>query len=333
MDDGVAQLASVIAAHVGKSAKRDLPIWGSREPGTIAAEIARFCRDELAGTVARPLFYETSQGSVAGVELADGRRVVVKAHHPAQDLAGLHESVRVQMHLASRGIYATTVCGGPAPIGRTLATVEAYVTAGVTRDGHDPAVRAELARALFVIVGACRPLVAGSSLPPHYFAQAYAGLWPDGSDFASGSREAERIDDLARAARARMEPTGELVIGHGDWRVQQVLFDGGRVVAAHDWISLCKEREPALVGFTAFAFCVDWSRTPVPVSTLDDARGFVADYEAARGRAFSVAERRLCGALFAYSYAYTARCFCGRSDGPRTFGDMVASHGSTLMEL
>ncbi|HEY2749642.1 MAG TPA: hypothetical protein VGL86_33710, partial [Polyangia bacterium] len=245
-------------------------------------------------------------------ELADGRRVVVKAHHPKQDLAGLYESVRVQMHLASRGIYATTVCGGPAPIGRTVATVEAYVTSGVTRDGRDPAVRAGLARSLHAIVEACRPLVAGSSLLGHYLVCPH---------------DDEATDELARAARARMQPAGEIVIGHGDWRVQQVLFDGDRVVAAHDWVSLCKEREPALIGFTAFAFCVDWSRTPVPVTPLDDARAFVVDYEAARGRAFTADERRLCGAVFAYSYAYMARGAGG------TFADVVASHGPTLLEL
>jgi hypothetical protein len=313
MDDGVAQLAAVIAARLAEHGdKRDLPIYGTGDARAIAREIDRFCRDELGGVVARPLFYETSQGSVAGVELVDGRRVVVKAHHPKQDLAGLHESVRVQMHLASRGLYATTVCGGPAPIGRTLATVEAFVIGGVTRDGREPAVRVELARSLFAIVEACRPLVASSSLLSHYLA---------------GSHDDEATDELARAARARMQPAGELVIGHGDWRVQQVLFDGDRVVAAHDWISLCKEREPALIGFTAFAFCVDWSRTPVPVTSLDDARAFVADYEAARGRAFTVDERRLCGALFAYSYAYMARGAGG------TFADVVESYGAGLLEL
>ena len=81
------------------------------------------------------------------------------------------------------------------------------------------------------------------------------------------------------------------------------------------------------ISVTAFAFCVDWSRTPVPVTSLDDARAFVADYERARGRAFDGDERRLCGAMFAYSYAYMARCL------PGAFRDVVASSGPTLMEL
>jgi hypothetical protein len=210
------------------------------------------------------------------------------------------------------------VCGGPAPLGRGLALVEALVERGVTRDGRDPVVRAALARGLAAIVEACRPLVAGSTLRPHYL-----------SELAARPEEAQ--DDVARAARARLQlaggPVGELVIGHGDWRVQHARFEGDRIVAAFDWAGLCKEREPALVGFTAFAFCVDWSKEPVPVTPLDDARAFVADYEAARGRAFDADERRLCGAMFAWSYATMARWAEG------TFRAVVASHGASLMEL
>jgi len=56
-----------------------------------------------------------------------------------------------------------------------------------------------------------------------------------------------------------------------------VRFDGERIVAAFDWDSLHKEREPALVGYTAHAFCADWTRADiVPVPTLDEARAFVA---------------------------------------------------------
>ena len=186
--------------------------------------------------------------------------------------------------------------------------------------------RAALARGLCAIVAACRPLVGSSTLRGHYLARVPDdALWP--AELDASERGVEWIDEVARAARARMQPAGELVIGHGDWRVQHVRFEGDRIVGAFDWDGLCKEREPALVGFTAFAFCVDWSRTPVPLTPLDDARAFIADYEAARGRAFDADERRLCGAMFAYSYAYLARCL------PGTFRDFVASHGPTLLEL
>jgi hypothetical protein len=340
MDPGVAQLAEVIAAVWAtwdEPPSVEPAIYGTADALAIAGEVDAFCRRELGGAVARALFYEVSQGSVTAVELVDGRRLVIKARTPEDELAWLQEIVRVQMHLASRGLYATTVCGGPAPIGRGLATVEALVTAGATRDGREPAVRVALARGLHAIVTACRPLVAGSSLRRHYLADPPRdALYPNPADFVARARGAGWIDDVARAARARMQPVGEIVIGHGDWRVQHVRFEGERIVAAFDWDGLCKEREPALLGFTAFAFCVDWTRTPVPVTTIDDARAFVADYEAVRGASFTIEERRLCGAMFAYSYAYLARCMWNVGDDREkagTFQHVVASHGPTLMEL
>lgn len=326
MDDGVAQLAALIAAFNADGGERDVAIYGTAEARVIAEEIDRFCRDELKSGVARPLFYETSQGSVTGVELGDGRRVVVKAHRPDDGLAWLHEVVRVQMHLASRGLWAPTVCGGPAPLGRGLGVVEAFVDRGTTRDGREPAVRAALVRGLAALVAACRSLVAGSTLRRHYLADLGDELWPRGM-VPQTLPDGGAIDALARAARARMQPAGELVVGHGDWRVQHVRFEGDRIVAAFDWAGLCKELEPALIGFTAFAFCVDWSRTPVPATSLDHARAFVADYERARGGAFSADERRLCGALFAYSYAFAAR------HGEPSFRAVVAAHGLALVEL
>jgi hypothetical protein len=110
-------------------------------------------------------------------------------------------------------------------------------------------------------------------------------------------------------------------------------------VAAFDWDSLCREREPALVGFNAHAFCADWTRHHdiAPAPTLDEARSFVADYEAARGGAFADDQRRLCGASFAYWCAYTARCVHARGVDERgmtgTFTHLVASEALHLLAL
>src|SRR4051812_18087496 len=105
MDDGIAQLAQVIAADLATWETPpyvELAIYGTSDARVIAAELDRFCREELGGRVARGLFHTASIGSVTAVELVDGRRVVVKAHQPDRELAYLQEIVRVQMHLASR---------------------------------------------------------------------------------------------------------------------------------------------------------------------------------------------------------------------------------------
>ena len=345
MDPGVAQLAEVIAANLrtwDTPPHVELAIYGTADAAAIAAEIDRFCRDELRGAVAGGLFHTASIGAVTAVELVDGRRVVVKAHQPERQRPWLQEIVRTQMHLASRGLWATTVCGGPSPIGCGFAIVEALVERGATGDAHGPPVRAALATGLYEIVRACADLVVGSSLRPQLLTDPPVdALWPTPHsklfDFAETARGAGWIDEVARAARASIQAAGEMVIGHGDWRAEHVRFEGDRIVAAFDWDSLCKGREPAIVGFTAHAFCADWSRIPPPAApTIDEARAFVAEYETARGRAFTVEERRLCGALFAYSCAYTARCGWASGDEraePGTFQYLVASHGPRLTEL
>ncbi len=64
-----------------------------------------------------------------------------------------------------------------------------------------------------------------------------------------------------------------------------------------------------VVGNTAAAFGIDWREAlDDPVATVDEVRAFVADYEAARGRAFSGDELELVDAANLAMLAYTARC-------------------------
>src|SRR5205807_2375298 len=166
-----------------------------------------------------------------------------------------------------------------------------------------------LARALHAIVVACDPLVPSTLLKPALLAPAPGTLWPTPHsklfDFAATSRGAEWIDDLAALAREQMTPAGRRVIGHGDWRQEHVRFIGNEPVVAFDWDSLCCELEPALLGIAAHGFCADWSRADRrQAPTIDEARAFKSDYEAARGTPLSPNERRLCGATFAYACTY-----------------------------
>jgi len=78
------RLEDEIATHlaVWESAHVERAIHGSDDPAAIARAIDAFCRRELGARVAAPLFYRSSIGAMAGVTLADGRRVVIKAHQP-----------------------------------------------------------------------------------------------------------------------------------------------------------------------------------------------------------------------------------------------------------
>src|SRR5262245_54416956 len=84
MADGVAHLASIIAAHLREwdrtPAFVEQAIFASEDARGIAAAIDALCEGHLGANVAGGLFYQSSIGSVAGVALSDGRKVVIKTH-------------------------------------------------------------------------------------------------------------------------------------------------------------------------------------------------------------------------------------------------------------
>lgn len=195
------------------------------------------------------LFYQASIGAVAGLELEDERRVVLKAYQPDRTRQRLEEVVRLQAHLAQHGGLAAPVLAGPAPLARGWGVVERYVERGRTRDGHAPEVRNALAVSLHAISAALAPFVAASQLTSPLFSQLAPGaLWPKPHskifDFEATTAGAEEIDALGHVARRQMLPVGCQVLGHCDWRAEHVRFEGDQPVAAFDWDSSCKEYEP-----------------------------------------------------------------------------------------
>jgi hypothetical protein len=338
-------IAQVVAAHLAEWQMSfvELAIYGHADPERIATALDELCVRALGSHAAKALFYQSSVAAVTGVELHDGRRVVVKAHQPDEAERVLDELVRLQAHVAASARLAPRPLAGPLPYANGFATIEEHDTRGAAADARAPAVRRAIASSLHDGVRLLEPFVAGSRLPPHLLGvRAGDALWPRPHsrlfDFDATRRGAEEIDALAASARERLRSSGRLVVGHGDWRVEHLRFEAGRVVLAYDWQSVCRTEEAALVGFAAHAFCADWSRDdPRQAPTLEEARAFVADYERARGAPFDQAERTLCGGAFAYSVAYTTRCgHAGGYDGrgvPGTFHHLLVRHGAELLSL
>jgi Phosphotransferase enzyme family len=346
MKRGDDELATVIAAHLQEwepsPAFVELAIFESADAHCIAGILARFCEQNLGSRIAGCRFHQSSIGSVTGVVLDDGRSVVIKAHQPERSRQFLAEVVRLQSYLADLNLFAVKVIAGPLPIGRGYAIVEPFTDVGSKADARLPQIRSALAKGLHAIVRACKPLVGSTSLESSLLASPGVALWPVPHsklfDFSANAKKAEWIDDVAKRARAQMIPAGSRVIGHGDWRAEHVRFKGNTPVIAFDWDSLCCELEPALIGAAAHGFCADWSQGDNrQAPSRDDARAFIEDYERARGKMFSVEERRLCGACFAYASAYTARCghATGRDDRetPGTFQHLVWGSRDDLFEL
>lgn len=136
-------------------------------------------------------------------------------------------------------------------------------------------------------------------------------------DFEATANGAEWIDALADEAlttrRIALDRSiGHNVVMHTDLRPENVLLtevDGDPFVSTiYDLDSLACDVEPWLVGGVARAFSTNWSQPDPMLPTVAEIRMFVADYEGARGDAFTADEWRLGAAGVTYALAYSARC-------------------------
>jgi hypothetical protein len=293
-------------------------IFGTTDPRRIALSIEGFCVDALGAPIVDCLFWRSHMGSVSGVQLADGRRVVIKAYPATADLGSVHffkdlthltAAYRVQRFLVERGFPCPPPILGPTPIEQGYAVVEEMVSVGVEADAHDPAIRRAMGETLAHLVKLTRELGPMPDLAPR---QPRGTVWPTPDhamfNFDATSKGAEWIDELARSAQpALARDPSPLVTGHMDWRTEHFRFVDGAVGVIYDWDSLAYTREAAVVGVAAATFTATWD-IPVLVSpTPDETESFIADYESARGLPFTPAEREALFAQVTYARAYGAR--------------------------
>ena len=220
---------------------------------------------------------------------------------------------RVQADLAAAGVPAPAPLAGPVPLGHGWLSVEEH-RGGDSADGYDPAVRRGMATALHDFVDAALPHAGRDWIGSWLGEPVIDDLWPEPHDLRfdlpGTAAGAEWIDDAARAARATLTTTVlPNVVGHLDWRVQNLAFAGNRVSAIYDWDSVALVPEPALVGSASVIHPIDWRlERPDPLPTLEQLDGFVADYEAARGAPFDDDEREVLAAGQRWVASYGARC-------------------------
>lgn len=289
-------------------------ILGTNDPIAVADALSRAVAEALDVSVVRARFYEPGVGIVAGLELADGRAVVAKVHRAAfatrEHLVGI---TRVQADVAAMGVPAPAPLAGPLALGEGWLTVEEFRD-GATADGNNPAVRHAMAAALHQLVDAARPHAESHWIGRWLAGPVVDGLWPEPHDLRfdlpSTAVGAEWIDEVAQTARTSLiVSTLPDVVGHLDWRVQNLGFTGGRVTAIYDWDSLGLVSEAALVGAASVVHPVDWRlEHPDPLPTLAQVDGFVADYETARGVAFDDSERTALASAQRWVTSYGARC-------------------------
>jgi hypothetical protein len=289
-------------------------IFGPIDPLAVAEALTSAVAASLAVPVVSARFYAPGVGVVAGLELADGRAVVAKVHRatfmPYERLAAI---VRVQADLVAAGVPAPAPLAGPLVLGEGWLTIEEHRDGDVA-DGYDPAVRRAMASALHAFVDAARAHSGDGGIGTWLGEPVIDDLWPEPHDlrfdFPGTAAGAEWIDDAARGARATLVTTAlPDVVGHLDWRVQNLAFTGNRVSAIYDWDSVGLVPEAALVASASVIHPVDWRlEKPDPLPTLDQLDGFVGDYEAARVAPFDGDERAVLVAGQRWVACYGARC-------------------------
>ena len=298
-------------------------VFATTDPQRVATLVDRFCRHRLGVGVAAYEFFATGVGSVHGLRLGDGRRVVVKVYRGEIDEGHLAAVQRVQAQLADGGFPAPRPVLAPAPLARGVAIVETLLDRGEWADAHDPPVRRMVAAGLAQLAERSRPLAPLPGVAS--WRESYDRLWRQPHDrrfdFEATAHGAEWIDRLADEARRRLDPhvAGDPTIGHGDWRVEHLRFADGGLSAVYDWDSLAVGSEPVFAGSAAHAFTADWSiEGHGCIPTVEESLAFLEDYEAARDLPFSDDERRVARSALVAAMAYSARC--EHSDRLTAFG-------------
>jgi hypothetical protein len=318
--------------------------FGTVDPPAIDRLVSTFCQEHLGSAAATCLLFESHQASVFGLELRDGRRVCVKVFGPRYGRAFLDAVQFVQDRLVERGFPCPRPLLGARPLGGGSALVESLELEGDWADAHRREIRSRIAEALARLIGLTTDLALADRLDalPRSMLEVAVSPWPRPHhpmfDFEATASTAGWIDDLGRRARRRVTSAGGRdVVGHGDWSVKDMRFDGDRLAVVYDWQSLCRAPEPVLVGQAAGSFTMQW-RFPAPIAPeLREIEGFIDAYERGRGRPFAAEERVTARAAAAFVLAYSARCehaldpgaveFPTRSarDAARSFGGILVT--------
>jgi hypothetical protein len=307
--DSRQRLAQLIAAEHPEPYREDLrTITGARSDLEIAGWIDELVQRELGQPMAAALFGGKSVGAVFGLELASGERVVLKLFHPMFAPGELQAMQRCLERLVALAF--------PAPPPRTpLFAADDRIVGGFYEyrdgelgDGHAPDVRRELARSLAELARMTAGMeVTGLPLSP----ARGPTLWgtPHRSfDSIAPGLATDWIDEVARRAQAVVgDATATLQPVHLDWGVKNARFRAGRVCAVYDWDSLAAGSEAEMVGRASAEFPTQWERPGRRTPTPEESAAFVAEYEQARGWAFTAEERAVSDAAADYLVAQVAR--------------------------
>ena len=282
---------------------------GNRGFHEIDSWVTELTQAQLGVPPSGALFAKKSVGAVFGIVLENGEPAVLKLFNKSLGHAELSAMHRCLSVAAAHGF----------PVARQrseifeadsglFAAFYGYLD-GAHRNPHEPPVRRELARSLAELLTLLEPLDPRElSLSPG----RQTTLWPA----ARHIWETREIDDehgryiaaQGRAAQIALQKSKlPLVAAHLDWGVKNIRFRDDAVCAVYDSDSVHAAAEAECVGRAAAQFTAQWDVPALLTPTAEEAQAFVEEYQAARGRKFSRAERALSAAAAHYAVAQEAR--------------------------
>ncbi|CAM3448624.1 phosphotransferase [Occultella aeris] len=280
----------------------------SRADAIDPALLTQWCTERLGSPPAEEIFRSGHLSVVIGLRLADGREVVVKVRPDSPRIAAC---VEIQRRMFQAGYPCPEPLTDAVPLGRDIATAEAYVPDGALLPSTDQAVRSSAEAFARLIRLAPRPAEVSTLEPAPSWAawnHAEGGLWPrpEGPDVNLNEvAGADWIDDAGRRARDRLRAgESDAVIGHCDWLAGNLRWSGDALLVVHDWDSMTVDSEAVLVGLAAALY----STVDVDdLATVEETEQFLVAYCDARGRDFSADELERSWAAGVWTRAYDAK--------------------------
>lgn len=288
-------------------------VFGPLAAEEVHAFLDGHVRQQLGSGIGQVRFRAGRIDAVWGVDLDDGRAVVIKTHRPPADpqaLAVVADALRV---LSTAGFPCPAPLSGPDEAEGRVVTTQTLLD-GAVPDGHDPANRLLLARGLAQHIELLRhhpDLIVRAGAGPSW-CRYQAGPWPVPHDrlvdFTRTTPGYEWLDRFGRRAADQVlahRDAGAVVVGHADWYAGNTTVSNGRLVGTFDW-ELVADTEAVIAGFAAA--CYGQRGTGGGgLSTPEQVADFLRDYDAVRPEPLTAAEQRAAAASAAWICAFNAR--------------------------
>lgn len=267
--------------------------------------------DKYIGTRPRQVLFRKGHLSVVvGLQMIDGRLVVVKMRPPDDRIAGC---VAVQRHLFEHGFPCPQPLAGPWPLGDATATAEALVPGGSALESAAD-VHSQLAALLADLVRMAPSPSEVPSLepPPPWVGWAHSepGIWPrpDDLDLSLNDHPGPRwIDETAARIRDRLARVdAHPVVGHLDWESHNIRRLGDQSYLVDDWDSVGSLCEMAIAGAAATVYPSSHDGSVVG-ATIEQTDAFLRSYQRVRGASWRPEQEQVCWAAGLWVITYNAK--------------------------